>query len=108
MAAGAYNRRVTIQAGTESENADGQPVSAWADVADRWAKFMPAGGNERMRGVQLIAEASYILRLRADTMTRAITTKHRLLDPLTGQVFQVGRAYVVDRKEIELQVIERI
>lgn len=108
MAAGKYNQRVTIQAATEADGTDGQPIETWADVATRWASVNPVGGDERMRGRQLVAEVTHLVRLRADAMTRAITPQHRLTDPLTGELFHVARAYALDRKEVELQVVQKV
>ena len=50
MQAGRLNTRVTLQRRTAGQDAAGQPIDGWADVATTWADFpRPAGPRSHPR-----------------------------------------------------------
>lgn len=46
LAAGRFNKRIKLQSLTTTQDAAGEPVSAWADFADVWASINDVSGNE--------------------------------------------------------------
>lgn len=49
MKAGSLNRRVTIKARSVGQDATGQPVEAWQDVASVWASVRHLSGLESLK-----------------------------------------------------------
>lgn len=47
--AGALNSRVTIQSPTATQDAAGQPIPTWADVATVWANVRHLSGTESIK-----------------------------------------------------------
>jgi SPP1 family predicted phage head-tail adaptor len=47
--AGARNRRITLQRSITTQNALGEAVDSWADIARVWAQRQDASGAERVR-----------------------------------------------------------
>jgi SPP1 family predicted phage head-tail adaptor len=63
--AGQRNQRVTIQALPDPPTSDdqGQPTSAWADVATVWAQALPPRGREYAAAGGVQSEAPVIFRI---------------------------------------------
>jgi SPP1 family predicted phage head-tail adaptor len=75
--AGTLNRRVTIQARTDTQNAMGEVTWAWTDVATVWAAIEPMNikWREYFEARQMQSSADIRVRIR---YRRGITTKHRV------------------------------
>lgn len=58
MRAGKLDRRVTLRRKTETQDAMGQPIESWADIATVWAKWVPAKGAERWTAQQVVDTAA--------------------------------------------------
>lgn len=72
MQAGELNRRITIQSRQSGEDAAGQPIDTWVDVASVWANVKGATGMASIRqsGLQDNVSASlnsYSFRIRYRT-----------------------------------------
>lgn len=88
MAAGKYRDRITIQQPARSENASGEIEKTWTTYAERWAEVNAVSASESTTDRQTVSETRYSVTLRADPLTRAITSQMRLLH--SGQVLQIG------------------
>lgn len=68
MQAGRFNRRVTIQRQTETQDTGGQPLDVWVDVATVWADIRsPTGlGAIRADAQAQVVKTSIRIRLRTD------------------------------------------
>jgi len=80
MRSGTLRERVTIQAATVSQDAYGEPIATWANLATNptvWASVGSRAGGERFisGGEQIMANVSHTVRLRYRT---DVTVKMRL------------------------------
>lgn len=71
LRAGTLNRRVTIQQRLDSRDAAGQPVDAWATVAQVWGNILAPTGMGAIRDMQgdlsaSVARVSIRMRYRTD------------------------------------------
>lgn len=64
MRAGWLRHRVTIQEVTETQNAVGEPVETWADVATVWGSVEPLRGREFEAAGQAQARTDTRVRIR--------------------------------------------
>ena len=76
---GRLDRRITIQEDVGTQDAVGQPVEIWQDIATNptvWAEVVPVGGTEQFQARQVNAEAvaKFRIRYRSD-----ITRKMRVV-----------------------------
>lgn len=78
LAAGKLNCRVTIQCNKSSTGEFGEPVTAWADVAQVWASIAHKSGLETIKsGADIsIVQASIRIRYRED-VTAAMRVVYR-------------------------------
>lgn len=76
--AGQYRTRVVIESPTRTQNDIGEPVETWTTYATRWAKLEPSAGREFVAAMQVVPELRGIIKLRSDSLTRAITPAMRL------------------------------
>jgi len=104
--AGALDQRVTIQARSTVQDARGQVLDAWVDVATVWARVQPRRGRDFFAAAQDQAtfDCTVWIRHRAD-----ITAAHRLLwkgQPLSieGQPVDVAGAGVM----LELMCVQGV
>ncbi|MCW9051234.1 MAG: phage head closure protein [Motiliproteus sp.] len=97
MGAGKYNRRVTLQSRTRSNDANGAVVDAWANVATVWAKPMTITGRERWANDYTAHEysVSIAVRYRAD-----LAEDMRAL--YNGRTLDISRIIDVDERRREL------
>jgi len=97
--AGDLDRRITIQAATETQTASGFPAKTWADVATVWCRRLDVGARERFEAGQDLAErvAKFTIRWRP-----GVTTKQRLVEP-DGTIWGIdGLAEIGRRVGIEI------
>lgn len=102
---GDFDRRVTIQARSESRSASGAVLATWVDVATVWAAI------EQLRGRELIAaqaEGSEISGKIRMHYRSGVTSKHRIV--YGSRIFDIVAAVdPSDRHEVlELYVREGI
>jgi SPP1 family predicted phage head-tail adaptor len=82
---GSYNKRIEIQqiytlATRDAANViDETDDSSWVNYAYRWAKVAPLVGRELDEAKKTAARASYEIRMRSDSETRAIGTAMRIV-----------------------------
>ena len=95
MQAGTLDRRITLQRPESSRDAQGEPVPAWADVADVWAHRRPVRAAERFAAQQVIASNAVVFRIRyrADVVAAGETWRIVDRDGIWGieGVAEIGR-----------------
>ena len=83
MDAGQFDRRVTIQAPTQSSDTYGEQTPAYAEVATVWARRIEQSAHERLRAEKLQTGEQVIYRIRDRSewrTTSPIEPKQRLQD----------------------------
>ena len=61
---GRMDRRVTLQDRSVSPSSFGEPVPAWADVAELWASIEPLGSSEIWRAQAAESDATHRVTIR--------------------------------------------
>lgn len=76
MQAGKLTRRLTLQRSVAGEDAAGQPVAGWEDVATVWADVRHLGGLEAIKAGAPVSTVQASMRIRyrpdADASMRAL------------------------------------
>lgn len=68
----------------------GEPTpNTFAKVAERWARVDPISGRESLLAMQAGAELTHRVTMRADSLTRALTPKHRFKIKGTSRILDV-------------------
>ena len=100
MRAGDLRHRVTIQQPVETQNAYGEPVVAWQDVATVWAAVEPLRGREFFDAQQVQARVDHRIRIRyrAD-----VTPKMRVL--LGSRAFNIQAVIEPESRRRELHLM---
>lgn len=62
--AGKFNRRITLQAPATGQDAAGQPLNGWVDVAQLWADIRTTGGLEAIKAGAATSVVQRSVRLR--------------------------------------------
>ncbi len=83
MRAGTLNERITLQRMAEGQDAWGQPLEGWVDVARLWANVRFLSGVEAIKSGAETATATASVRIRK----RDVTTAHRLL--IAGKPYDI-------------------
>lgn len=103
MQAGRLNARVTLQRRTAGQDAAGQPVEGWEDVAQVWADFRVLSGMEAIKADALtsVTKASCRVRYRED-----LTPDMRAM--VSGEAWQIVSIHPdVNRRRYVDVVLER-
>lgn len=107
--AGLMRERVVFQRLTEGAVDDyGNPYTGWAAITNgtRWADLREQKGKERISGGALQDRAMATLRVRADSITSAITAADRVI--ARGITWAIKDAMQVDAKNTLVEfVIEK-
>ena len=64
LRAGQLNRRVTLQRRATGQDAAGQPVSSWQDVATVWASVLTQNGLESIKADRPVSQVKASIRIR--------------------------------------------
>lgn len=80
MTGGTLRERVAFDALTQAPDGRGGHVETWTQVAERAAEFRYVRGREAVEGGALTGTATFKVRVRADAVTKALTTDHRVRD----------------------------
>ena len=108
MRAGRLNRRITIQARTDSQNTTGETVWTFADWKTVWASVEPTAGSETFVAQQAQSQTTIMFRIR---QLAGITTKHRIKFTEGGVTRYYGIEAVLpveyDRRQVKLMARER-
>ena len=100
---GRLDRRITIQEDVGTQDAAGQPVSDWQDIAANptvWAEVVPVGGSEVFQAKQCGAETvkKFRIRWRGD-----VTAKMRVVyDSDNYDIADVAEDRRFERRQFEI------
>jgi SPP1 family predicted phage head-tail adaptor len=117
-AAAEYDQRVVIEVNNPTTDPSGQPIENWSEkLCTRSAQVITRDGREVRMWMQLQAQVSHVVRLRACLVTRTITARHRVrwINTLAGgppgqadRILNIESVNDVNNRhvEIELRCIE--
>ncbi len=97
------NRRVQIQAVTETRNAFGETIKTWATVKTVWAAIKPLTGDERLDGQKVVSEVDTRITMRYQP--NLLTALNRLL--YCGKTYNVTAVMNTDEANHELIVLAK-
>ena len=99
MRASTLNTRITIQQQSTTQDALGQPVNTWTDVANCWADVRHKSGVETIKGdtITSVVKASIRIRYRSD-----VTTAMRVVVGLIKYNIQAVLPDVAKREYVDL------
>jgi SPP1 family predicted phage head-tail adaptor len=101
------DRRITIQSATETQDANGQPIPAWADfITSLPAEYLPVSGAEQFQAQQVLARAVAKFRIRwRDDLTREMRV---VFDSVTFDLrhFEEDRRF--DRRQYMILSVEAV
>lgn len=97
MRAGPMDRRITIERYGVTYNDDNEPVSAWTELAKRWASKQDVSDGEKIRAAEVGATVTTRFQLRWDSVTETITATDRLV--YDGQVYEIEGTKEINRRE---------
>lgn len=107
--AGKLRERITIQRRDESVIDDyGNATGAWVAVATRYADIREITGKEAIESGVLMEVSPATIRIRSDSVTRAITTADRV--QARGVVWDIEATTELDakRRMLELRVVKGV
>ncbi len=94
MQAGRLRQRITIQARTDGQDAVGQPVDIWEDVAQVWSNARHLSGAESIKAASDVSVVRASFRIRHRT---GIDAGMRILH--AGAVYDIEAVLPGDRRE---------
>lgn len=89
---GQLNRRLTLQAPSATQDAIGQPLDTWTDVATVWADVRHPNGLQALKADAPTSTVRASIRIRWRT---GVTAAMRALDVASGTVYAI-RAVLPD------------
>lgn len=89
MTAGALRERVRLERPAQIPDGRGGQTRAWAPLVTLAAEFRYERGREAQEPGGRSGSASFKVRLRQFSTTRALTTEDRVVDVRTGAAFNV-------------------
>lgn len=88
--AGDLRDRIRFERLAPIEDGHGNVVDGWASVGTiRSAKLTPTRGGEQVQADRLTGDASFDLWVRSDSLTRSITTAHRVVNVRTEATYGI-------------------
>ncbi|MFN9476363.1 phage head closure protein [Acidovorax sp.] len=80
LRAGSLNRRITIQQPAEVQDALGQPIPGWVDVASVWADIRMKSGLEAIKAGAPVSTVQASIRIRyREGVTAGMRVVHNLV-----------------------------
>lgn len=101
MPAGKYDTRLILQAPGTTQDAIGQPVSGWAEVARLWADVRYSNGMQAIKADADTSKAKASIRIRTRS---GLTKAHRLVEVVTGTVYTIS-ALLPDRRAGHIDLV---
>lgn len=101
---GALKDRVLVQRSEPVVLGSGFEQEAWVDVKRAWADIRPMTGSELFASQTLLGSQPARITMRYDPELDLKDTKLRLVDVVTGEVWQVESAQDVDNRRRELEL----
>ena len=98
------DHRIAFDAQTETDDGYGNVQGGFAERFRRWAAFRHRGGSESVIAARLEGRNILGIYVRADTLTRAITSDWRVRDIASGEVYAINIVdAVTDRQWVFIQ-----
>jgi SPP1 family predicted phage head-tail adaptor len=97
MESGKLDRRITIERANTTKNSDNEPVTAWAELAKRWASKKDVSDGEKIRAAEVGATVTTRFQVRWDSVTKTITGADRIV--YDGQVYEIEGTKELERRE---------
>lgn len=93
MEIGKLDRRVVIRSYTETQDAYGESIKTFSDLATVWAKYVGLSGRENYNTDQRMAsfDAKFIIRYRSN-----ITPQHKIV--FDGATYDIKAINMIGRK----------
>lgn len=95
MAAGKFDRRITLEAPSNRTKASGSVEVVWTPVGSPWAELVSASGNESAADDQVNAVQRAVFRIR---FRRDVTPAMRLI--YRGRAYAINDVLEVDRNQM--------
>lgn len=103
MRAGRLNHKVTLQRRQAGQDAAGQPVDTWIELATRRARVEPGGGREYLERSGQSSEVTTRFTLRYDSSLAGLTPADRLV--FNGSVYDIEAVINSDERNIKLTLM---
>jgi head-tail adaptor len=102
--AGEYDKYVTVyrNSSTRSANPDGQRPESREEYCRRWCSVIPVRATERLLSQQIRGDITHEVRMRRDTLTKAMTSKYWMVLSDGTRLNIRGGPYDVGGKKMEL------
>lgn len=97
---GTYRHRVTVQAATETQNSQGEPIAGWADETTVWASVEPLVGRELLLAQQTVALVTHRVGMR---YLAGLTAKKRLV--FNARPFNILNVMNLEERNIEMELM---
>ena len=96
---GRLDRRIVIEQNTPDQDATGQEIESWAELATVWAEVVPVGGSEVFQAKQFGAETvkKFRIRWRGD-----VTPKMRVVYDSDYDIVDVSEDRRFERRQFEI------
>jgi SPP1 family predicted phage head-tail adaptor len=105
MRAGLLRERVAFDAEQTAPDGSGGQVRSWVEAFTCAAEIRYERGKEAVEAGGLTGTASFKVRVRSNTQSRALTTEHRMRDVRRGLAFNVREVdAITDRASVWLVV----
>jgi SPP1 family predicted phage head-tail adaptor len=108
MQAGQLRKRILIQSPPTGQNAYGEPLTTWADVATVWAEITPLSARELFAAQAVQSETSHkiTVRYRAEFANPKTVAGMRVVH--SGRIFNITGAINIDERNrtVELSATE--
>ena len=100
MQAGKLRHKIKIQVGTITQNATGEEILTWTDLAVRWASVEPLTGKEAFQEDHLQAEVTHKIFVRK---TAGVVPKMRVL--FGSRVFDIKSVLNIEERGVMLKLM---
>jgi len=106
MQAGQIDRRITIQRATVAQDATGQEVSSWSNLATVWAGKQDVSDTERIASAEVQATITTRFQIRWSSAVADVNPKDRLI--YAGKTYDISAVKEICRREgLELSAAAR-
>lgn len=105
MKSGPRDDLITIERNNGSnENAFGEPVEAWVELAQEWAQTFYGSGSESRKAASEGAEQTASFEVDYNPTTLSVTEADRII---FGGVWDITQAYPLGRKGVRITAVRR-
>lgn len=98
LAAGRFDRKLTIERASESTNPYGEVVQSWSVLATVWCERRDMSDRESLALGEVAAEITTRFTIRYSSLVAGMTPKDRLL--FEGRVYDIRGVREIGRREL--------